>query len=139
MGDASILNSRGEYNRCHIPRLVIEEEDEETRNERLRLEKLETVDRVKSMDKEEQTWERRKTKGLDCKAEKRRRFSEDPEEETGGRRKPGKKLRFSLLAEDWADILEEGEGEQMTGEGPKDSLVEEVPTMENERPPLLRM
>ena len=36
--------------------------------------------------------------------------------------------------------MEEGEGEQVTGEGPKDSVVEEVPPMENERPPtLLRM
>ena len=87
------------------------------------------------MDQEEQTWDRRKTKGLEFKAAKRRRFSKDQEEEAGCRKKSGKKLRFSLLAEDWGDIMEEGEGEQMTGEGPKDSVVEEVPTMENERPP----
>ena len=139
-GESRILNSRGEYNWCHIPRLVIEEEDEETKNERLRLEKLDTVDRVKTMDKDEQTWERKKSKGLESKAEKRRRFSEGPDEEPGGRRKPGKKLKFSLIAEDWGEIVEECGGEQLTGGGPKTHVAEEVPVRKNIcPPPLLKM
>ena len=38
-GASSILNSRAEYNRCHIPRLVLEEEEEQTTKER-EMEKL---------------------------------------------------------------------------------------------------
>ena len=30
-GAGNILNSRAEFNRCHIPRLVVEEEDQDTR------------------------------------------------------------------------------------------------------------
>ena len=35
----SILNSKSEYNRCHIPRLVVEREDEGKREQRLSMEK----------------------------------------------------------------------------------------------------
>ena len=34
-GAANILNSKSEFNRCQIPRLVVEVEDEETRLRRL--------------------------------------------------------------------------------------------------------
>ena len=33
-GEGSILNSRAEYNRCHIPRLRVEEEEESKKRQR---------------------------------------------------------------------------------------------------------
>ena len=38
-GAGSILNSKSEHNRCHIPRLVVDKEDEDRKKQRLSLEK----------------------------------------------------------------------------------------------------
>ena len=40
-GAGNILNSRAEFNRCHIPRLVVEEEDTDTKQKRKEVERLE--------------------------------------------------------------------------------------------------
>ena len=54
-GAASILNSKSEFNRCQIPRLVVEIEDEETRLRRLEEEKLEQDELNGILDNEQST------------------------------------------------------------------------------------
>ena len=51
-GAGQILNSKGEFNRCHIPRLVVEEEDEEVRKRRMDRELREKQEMMMSMDME---------------------------------------------------------------------------------------
>ena len=56
-------------------------------------------------------WEKRKNRGLESKAAKRRCSQDDQEEDTG-RRKNRKKLRFSLLREDWGESIAEEKTEE---------------------------
>ena len=46
-GESNILNSRSEYNRCHITRLVVEEEDQRSKEEREKREKEELEEIIK--------------------------------------------------------------------------------------------
>ena len=71
-GSGSILNSKSEFNRCHIPRLVVEEEDEEKRKKRLEKEKLEKEETGRMLDTMEMTWEERKTSEREQALKKRR-------------------------------------------------------------------
>ena len=59
-GASNILNSRSEYNRCHIPRLVVEQEDEDVKKERELQEQKAFQELMKSMEQEDITWEEKK-------------------------------------------------------------------------------
>ena len=109
-GASSILNSRAEYNRCHIPRLVLEEEDEQTTKEREQLELLEMEQLIKELEQEDISWEERRKKAMEQVVKKRRRDgnsmepgNKDGEEQMG--RKKIKRLKFSPLGEDWGEQL----------------------------------
>ena len=58
----SILNSRSEYNRCHIPRLVVEREEEGAIKEREQWEEKEREEVLKIMEQDDLTWEEGKSK-----------------------------------------------------------------------------
>ena len=91
---------------------MIEEEDEEAKKERQKLETEETMERHRHLEDDVQSWERRKSRGLESKAAKRR-YSQGDQDEDSGRRKNGKKLRFSLLREDWGEmIVDSQQGEE---------------------------
>ena len=74
-GAASILNSKSEFNRCQIPRLVVEVEDEETRLRRVENEKLEQEELKGALDREHMSWKMKKTRELQLLETKRRRES----------------------------------------------------------------
>ena len=58
-GTTEILNSRSEFNRCHIPRLVVEVEEEGIRKAREQKEEEEIKELIRSLESEELTWEER--------------------------------------------------------------------------------
>ena len=89
----NILNSKSEHNRCHIPRLVIEEEDEETMKRKIDMEAAEEAEKLRDM----REWEMRKRRNL--LETKRRRHSVESEG-----RKRSKKLKFERIQEDWGTL-----------------------------------
>ena len=59
-GAGQILNSKCEFNRCHIPRLVVEEEDKDEMVLRQTLEQHEREAITRELDEDDVQWERRK-------------------------------------------------------------------------------
>ena len=102
-GAGSILNSRSEFNRCYIPRLVVEEEEEEAKKLRLQREEQELDELTKRLELEDMTWEERKRIEQTIAKKKRRRESDTQGEEDRqvGERRKSKKLRFSRIGEEW--------------------------------------
>ena len=103
-GAGSILNSRGEFNRCHIPRLVVEIEDQEKKEKRL-LEEAEENEEIQSkMNDEDGSWMARKTRQLEIREKKRRLLSmvEEDYKQEGGKRKP-KRLKYEVVKEGWGE------------------------------------
>ena len=101
---ASILNSKSEFNRCQIPRLVVEVEDEKSRLKRLEDERLEEEELRGVLDREHSTWREKKARELHLQDTKRRRQSEGEEDTRpwGARRRP-KKLKFATIEENWGE------------------------------------
>ena len=62
-GEGSILNSKSEYNRCHIPRLRVEDKEEEEDRERMEQEDVKRM--MEELDKEQNDWELDKTRSKD--------------------------------------------------------------------------
>ena len=110
-GEGSILNSRAEFNRCYIPRLVVEEEDEEAKTQRLQHEEQEIKELLESLELEDLGWEERKRLENELSKKKRRRESEslDDDRQVGERRKI-KKLRYARTGEDWGADDSVGDG-----------------------------
>ena len=133
-GEGSILNSRAEYNRCHIPRLRVEEEEESKKRQR---ELRESQDKLsKELEEEQVEWEGRKTKDRDKErhqllkrivssddktagSKKRESHGEQLEQEVSKRRE--KRRKYALLEEDWgsntASTLSSKELQCNEGEG----------------------
>ena len=112
-GAGNILNSRAEYNRCHIPRLVVEEDDVESREKTENDEDEETLRALENMDK---NWEGAKTRDRELREKKRLVV----EPESGGRpRKRMRKMKYSIVGEDWGL----GEEEQEDGVNSSTSVV----------------
>ena len=96
-GEASILNSKGEFSRCRIPRMIVEEEDEECVKRDKEREQKRIADMTDYMKNEEETWNAKKTRELVIGEVKRRRPSDmEMEEGQGGRRKRLKKLHSEI-------------------------------------------
>ena len=106
-GASGILNSKAEFNRCYIPRLVMEEEGEEARMAKEKREEEEIKELQMFLDEEDVTWEVRKQKERELGKKKRRRQSETEEEPGQSGRRAAKKLKFTLLKEDWGTRVEE--------------------------------
>ena len=62
-----MLNSRAEFNRSRIPRLIIEEQDIEEQ-ERAEAEREQKINNI--LDREQRSWERRKTRERDAQHQK---------------------------------------------------------------------
>ena len=118
-GAGMILNSKSEFNRCHIPRLVVEQEDEEHMKLRLEQEKRDKEELAKLMDDLDLTWEERKQREQEILSNKKRvRMSESGE---GQKPKRLKKMKFKIIGEEWGEnendkeIDEPVDGSQSTG------------------------
>ena len=77
-----MLNSRSEYDRCRIPRLVVEERDEE---EIKTMEQAKVLENIKNRDREQRTWEQQRL--LDKSTMSKKQLTET---ERGGRSKKRK-------------------------------------------------
>ena len=118
-GAGNILNSRAEYNRCHIPRLVVEEDDVESREKTENDEDEETLRALENMDK---NWEGAKTRDRELREKKRLVV----EPESGERpRKRMRKMKYSIVGEDWGL----GEEEQEDGVNSSTSVVAPSPNV----------
>ena len=112
-----MLNSRSEYDRCRIPRLVVEERDEE---EIKTMEQAKVLENIKNMDREQRTWEQQRL--LDKSTMSKKQLTET---ERGGR---SKKRKFAIITEEWgeqedktnvdqpADLMEPPDLRKETGE-----------------------
>ena len=112
-GAGSILNSKAEFNRCHIPRLVVEEEDEEQRTKRLGEELKSNQDIEQLLSNMDTSWEQRKARERDQAAKKRRGSEAEGEQRVKRRRK----MKYEVLRDDWGVVEDSGEdGIEVTGE-----------------------
>ena len=92
-GAGSILNSRAEFNRCYIPRLVVAEEDEEQEKLRLEEEQKSKEDLEQLLVDMDKSWELRKAREQEQALKKRRLSEYDGEQKSKKRRN---KLRLKL-------------------------------------------
>ena len=86
-GEAMILNSKSEYNRCRIPRLVVEEMDTEALKQEEELNKRESEEKIST---NHAAWERRKTAS---RREERKNIAKTSKEE----RVRGKRRVYDLI------------------------------------------
>ena len=110
----NILNSKAEFNRCHIPRLVVEEEDQDTKLERMKLEKEHREELRKILNDNDLTWEEQKARTQELAAKKRSRDKDGMEEEMlneGAPHKRARKLQYELMDKNWG--AEDNEGERV--------------------------
>ena len=101
------MNSKAEFNRCHIPRLVVEVEDQETKLARLKLKKEHREELQRILNDQDLSWEEQKTRAQEIAAKKRRRDKDCGEQEShgdGAPRKRARRLRYETLAEDWGAV-----------------------------------
>ena len=117
-GAGAILNSRAEFNRCHIPRLVVEVEEEGKKKKRLEQEQRDKEELSEIMKDMDLTWEQKKERERELKEKKRSR-NPDPEEEMGSKPKRSRRMVYEVLREDWGDVDHgHGLGEDDQGEQP---------------------
>ena len=103
-GAGNILNSRAESNRCHIPRLVVGEEDQKIAEEQQVREQEDDNALAQTLGDMDLSWEARKTREQEIKDRKRRRMGaedEDAPEDGGWKRKRRKRMEYDVLGEDW--------------------------------------
>ena len=118
-GAGEILNSKAEFNRCHITRLVVEEEDDESRIQREENERLEDEELGRTLEDMDLTWEQRKDRQR-ILAERKRGRNKDVEDENledGVARKKRRRMVYTKLEDNWGEDEEGPEdsgGEQLT-------------------------
>ena len=138
-GEGAILNSKAEYNRCHIPRLQLEELEPEGARKECEQEMLREVEEHDSL--VITNWEKTRTQ---MKAKEQRQYLErsrgakngreqletDDRERGGGRKK--RKLEHPIIGEEWGSsaIVETGREQGATLQS------KEVPKIEGEQPEL---
>ena len=81
-----ILNSKGEFNRCHIPRLVLVEEDDEQKG-RIRKDQKEIEALQRLLDNDDMSWEERKRRELELAEVKRKKLEDEDEPKTNRKRR----------------------------------------------------
>ena len=136
-GAGCILNNKAEYNRCKIPRLVLEEEDDE---QTLRNEEQDRQQALKWLEDCEHAWSdqkteereieiriaRRRLQKIEKKVESRKRLKA-PKERAGR----GKKRKYYLEHENWGvDTIVEKEQENAPPAAPPAIQSEEQPPKE---------
>ena len=105
-GEGAVLNSKGEFNRSRIPRLVVEETDPE---EIEKLEEQRAQEVRKYLDKEQSKWEKEKIMLRDQQhLGSRSKFNIDTKDKkraaTNLKEQPRKKLKrrkYTIIGEDW--------------------------------------
>ena len=106
-GEGSILNSKSEYNRCHIPRLQLEEQEQE--EELKRREQEEKEEQEQAVEEQILEWEQIRT--IDISREQRKKGAKLTEKShkrreqgvEGEKERKVKRRKFKLLAENWGD------------------------------------
>ena len=116
-GANNILNSRAEFNRCYIPRLVVEEEDKDSMEQRLVDEEQTQQEIKKIMEQDDLSWEEKKKREQELLKTKRRRLPDGgagigADDELVGRR--SKRIKLPLLSENWGEDLTKDSGEHET-------------------------
>ena len=119
-GLGNILNSKSEYNRCHIARLRVEDEKEEEEREQETRREQEQIDTL--LVKEQEDWKRAKTRNRD--EERRETLNRIKKKRTGyegarnqkrikegSKEAPSKRRRFALIEEDWGELQTTTAGE----------------------------
>ena len=109
-GEGAILNSRGEFNRSHIPRLRVEEKESEGSKMANKKEKEQFRKKLKEQD---EAWERERAGELGASAllgptSSPTKRNYDIGEEQGAPNKRRRKLKYGVMGLDWG---EEGEKE----------------------------
>ena len=111
-GEGAVLNSKSEFDRCRIPRLIIEEQNLEKDSE-MELQREQEV--AEHLEREQRDWERRKTKER----------AEEHLEMMSRRLENRKKRKYKLVCEDWGEqnvmetnlnVIKEKENPQRTEE-----------------------
>ena len=120
-GAGNILNSKSEYNRCHIPRLQVEDREEEEQREKGIQKDMERIE--EELNKEQRVWEEDRTQEKDrerrqtakkmlpggAKGNKKRK-----EKDKGAPR--SKRRRYDLLVGEWgAPVPREQSADPCTG------------------------
>ena len=98
-GGGRILNSKSEYNRCQIPRLVVEIEDDDKRAQRLATEKKSRDDMKTVLEDRDKDWSEQRLCNRDKAAKKRGRIPVLFDDEQKPKRR--KRMKYSLLGDDW--------------------------------------
>ena len=107
------MNSKAEFNRCHIPRLIVEEEDEDVKKDRKEKELKMDEEMARILEDMDMSWEEKKSKQRELAKKKRRRKSQEQEENTeeSTRRKP-KRIRCAIMEDDWGLGEDQGRMEE---------------------------
>ena len=105
-GAGGVLNSKSEFNRCYIPRMVVEEEEESSKMDRLAREQTEKEETKLALEQMDETWEQRKARERELAAKKRGRVNDVMAE---GERKPkrSRRMKYPIVGEDWGEEEEE--------------------------------
>ena len=140
-GEGAVLNSKSEFDRCRIPRLVVEEQDLE-KNSEMELQREQEI--AEHLDKEQRDWERNKTRERAnehlAKMSRPGHKSLKRTNNDGATRLEDKKRRkYELVSEDWGeqDELETNLDvikEQDTPHKTEDQVHEEKEGAQNEVP-----
>ena len=140
-GAGNILNSKSEYNRCRIPRLIIEEVDEEQIEEQ---ETRELREATEVMTECEKAWEQLRTKEreqelkvarsrlekIEARVNAKKREQEQP---SGAKNKMRKKLKYDMEEEWWGQELRSSEIPR-SSEQPTNPRSSSVTTTSREEP-----
>ena len=106
------MNSKGEFNRCFIPRLMIMEEDKQ---EEIRKIEEEDNRKIESWIQENQeSWERDKVKkraedmkkdldGTSRKGQMKAKAPRESGEKSKSKERAPKKIKYSLMEDDWGE------------------------------------
>lgn len=105
-GAGGVLNSKAEFNRCYIPRMVVEEEEESSKKDRLVREQAEREEMHKALEHMDESWEQRKSCERELAVKKRGRINYNVIE---GEKKPmrSRKMQYPVIEENWGEKEEE--------------------------------
>ena len=98
-GQGSILNSKAEFNRAYIPRLVVEVEEESVIEERNKRSKEYEEELIRNQDLLDASWEERKYMDRAKADKKRKTGAKNSEVASGGDRKRRRRV-YELLEDD---------------------------------------
>ena len=108
--EGGVLNSKSEFNRSHIPRMIVEVEEDDKKARRLELEQADKEEIERILENMDLTWEERKSRARELAEKKRRRLS-DIVEEGAKPKKRRKKMKYTMVDDTWGEEEHETQGE----------------------------